>query len=56
MYSVSNEDLITSGIKIGMCSIYTKDFQFGLKYVSDAIQKNDEAPVSKTRTQLLNTI
>lgn len=37
MYSTSNEDLITIGIKIGLCSIYTKDFQFGQKYIKDAI-------------------
>jgi len=37
MYSGASEDLITIGIKIGLCSIYTKDFQFGIKYVKDAI-------------------
>lgn len=56
MYSASNEDLITIGIKIGICSIYTRDYQFGMKYVKDAISKNDEHPTSKARTSYLNTI
>ena len=55
-YSSTNEDVITIGIKIGVSSIYAKDFNYGAKFVKDAIQKNEENPTGKARTQLLSTI
>lgn len=55
-YSGKNEDVITIGIKIGVSSIYAKDFAYGTKFIKDAILKNEENPTGKQRTNLLNTI
>jgi len=55
-YSSTNEDVITIGISIGVCSIFSKEYDYGAKYVKDAVQKNEENPTGKARTQLLSTI
>ena len=55
-YSTSSEDVITIGIKIGTSAIYVKDFMFGVKFVQDAIMKNNENPTSLQRTNLLQTL
>jgi len=56
-YSGTSEDVINIGIKIGQTAIHNKDYSFGLKFVKDAIMKNDENPGSmKTTGHLLNSI
>jgi len=56
-YSGTSEDVINIGIKIGQTAIHNKDYSFGVKFVKDALMKNDENPASlKTTGHLLNSI
>ena len=55
-YSTTSNDVIQIGIKIGISSLYGKDFGFGIKFVNDAIYKNNENPISVDVTKELNTI
>jgi thiamine pyrophosphate-dependent acetolactate synthase large subunit-like protein len=55
-YSQSVEDVVSIGIKLGTTCIHNKDYDFGIKYVNDAMTKNNENPVSVNITHLLNSI
>ncbi len=56
-YSGTPEDVINIGIKIATTAIHNKDYSFGLKFIKDAITKNEENPShTQEMSQLLNTL
>lgn len=56
-FSVNPQDLIKVSIKLGIVSIYNQNYQFGLKFIKEAVFKNIESPKQDPNTtNLLNTI
>lgn len=55
-YSGSLEDIISVGIRLTTTAIHNKDYAYGLKFIKDAVAKDQDNPTSVQQTQLLTSL
>lgn len=56
-FSVITDDYVKVGIQLGIVSIYNQNYQYGIKFVKEAVFKNLDNPKKEAKTtNLLNTI
>lgn len=55
-FSINTEDIVSTSIKLGIVSIYNKNYTFGLKFVKEAVFKDLQSPGEAKSSNILNTV